>query len=102
MSTGKRQYYSYFGVGASFGARIGGSFLNSWSEYSITSYNLTEQSFHGYVILKSASAKAGGGVGGFIMDWASGPAKNERALGVGFETGFSLGTSANHGVMWRR
>ena len=102
IATGKRQYYSYLGGGASFGFVTSGSGPSSWTEFVVRESGLIEQSFSGYVILKSATAKVGVGGGGFVLDWITGAAKAEEIPGIGWETGAAFGVDALHGVMWRR
>jgi len=104
MATGKRQYYSYLGGGASFGfiINLSSSGPSSWTEFSVEASNLTEESFYGYLIIKSATAKAGVGGGGFVLSWITGPAANEEVPGAGWESGVAFGVEALHGAMWRR
>ncbi|MBU1852947.1 MAG: RHS repeat-associated core domain-containing protein, partial [Candidatus Omnitrophica bacterium] len=102
VATSQRQFYHFLGGGSSFGFVASGSGPGAWIEFITEKSGLTEESFYGYVILKSASGKIGIGVGGFVLDWISGPAAGERISGIGLETGLALSTEALHGGMWRR
>ncbi|MFH1776667.1 MAG: RHS repeat-associated core domain-containing protein [Candidatus Omnitrophota bacterium] len=104
VTTGKKQFYSYLGVGGSFSPIVvSSSGPTPWTEFITSNTGLTEQSFHGYVVIKAASIKVGGGIGIAVINWVTGPAAGEEVSTLlGFETGVALEASALHGGMWRR
>lgn len=105
VSTGNREYYTLFG--ADFGFSLPWKLFNNaashltsgWTDFTA---NVGIKDFHGYVIVKSASLKAGIGGEGMVLDFITGPAAGTQVSGIGWGTGISAGVTATHGYMMYR
>ncbi len=97
IDTGASAYYTLFGADFGVGFKAGGAQgVSSWTAFQS---NASIKDFHGYVIVKAASANLVVGVGGMDMDFITGPAAGLKINGVGWSTGLGASINATHGWM---